>query len=494
MSFLQWPLYAQLLVLAGICGIAYSLVSWKGNDIIRWNPTSRASRQRKAEARGCEPTLRKASPFFGLAILRENIKHLRNHTVLEQGAKGFVELGSNTFQVGLLGNEITCTIEPANVQAILATDFNSFCLGKARAGLSPLLGEGIFVSDGAAWRHSRDLLRPNFSRAQIADTDLFERHVENLLRAMPSDGSTIDLAPLFFGVTFDLASEFLFNESTNILATKTPPPEVTRFVEAWDRSTDALGAGGGRLGMWSLFFTDPQFTRDCKTVHGMSNFKDRCNTQACLEADGFSDFADSLVRKFIAKRSATGPPERYSFLGELLEQTTSPIKLRTELLNVLLAGRETTAALLINLFFTLSRRPDIQARLRAEIATLSVSDTRSLEQIKNLRYVRAFINESLRLYPLVPANQRQAQADTTFPVGGGKDSKSPCFIAKGDLVSWSLYVMHRRKDIFGEDAEEFKPERWIDEEGRKGIRPGWAYLPFNGGPRICIGRKLFLSY
>ena len=177
-----------------------------------------------------------------------------------------------------------------------------------------------------------------------------------------------------------------------------------------------------------------------------------------------------------------------------MEQTTDPIKLRQELLNVLIAGRETTAALLVNLFFTLSRRPDIQSRLRSEIASLSRQDTHSLEKIKNLRYVRAFVNESLRLYPIIPANEREASADTVLPLGGGKDGKGPLFIAKGDLVSWHLYSMHRRKDIYGEDAEEFNPDRWIDLEGKKGIRPGWAYLPFNGGPRICIGRELLFLF
>ena len=105
----------------------------------------------------------------------------------------------------------------------------------------------------------------------------------------------------------------------------------------------------------------------------------------------------------------------------------------------------------------------------------------------------------LRLYPVVPGNSRTAIVDTVLPVGGGEDGKSPMFIPKGQIVQWSLFTMHRRKDLYGEDAEEFKPERW------EKLRPGWVrslplrnnaqdtdglqeYLPFNGGPRICIGR------
>ena len=90
---------------------------------------------------------------------------------------------------------------------------------------------------------------------------------------------------------------------------------------------------------------------------------------------------------------------------------------------------------------------------------------------------------ALRIHPVVPGNARMALKDTVVPLGGGPDGKSPLLIPKGWSLAWSVFSMHRRKDLFGEDAEEFKPERW------ETLRPGWEYLPFNGGPRICIGRK-----
>ena len=97
----------------------------------------------------------------------------------------------------------------------------------------------------------------------------------------------------------------------------------------------------------------------------------------------------------------------------------------------------------------------------------------------------------LRLYPSVPLNGRAATKTTVLPTGGGPDGKAPVFVKKGTAVGYAVYIMHRRKELYGNDAESFRPERWdpnIDNEvNLKGI--GWGYLPFNGGPRVCIGRK-----
>ncbi len=203
---------------------------------------------------------------------------------------------------------------------------------------------------------------------------------------------------------------------------------------------------------------------------------------------------DSIVDKAMLNQTRyetereNGQRNRYVFLHELCSQTTDRIKMRAELLNILLAGRDTTASLLSNVWFELSRRPAIWSRLRREVDALN-GELPTFEMLKEMKYLRAILNESLRLYPIVPENGRQAVQDTILPVGGGVDGQSPILVKKGQMVHWSLWTMHRRKDIYGEDAEEFKPERWLDEDGRKGLRVGWEYLPFNGGPRICIGRE-----
>lgn len=94
---------------------------------------------------------------------------------------------------------------------------------------------------------------------------------------------------------------------------------------------------------------------------------------------------------------------------------------------------------------------------------------------------------ALRLFPPIATNSRMANKDTWIPVGGGPDGNSPMFVAKHNVVTYSTFVMHRRTEFFGPDADEFVPERW------ENLRPGWEFLPFNGGPRICPGQKFALT-
>lgn len=91
--------------------------------------------------------------------------------------------------------------------------------------------------------------------------------------------------------------------------------------------------------------------------------------------------------------------------------------------------------------------------------------------------------QALRLHPVIPSNAREAAKDTVLPVGGGPDGASPLFVRRGTIVLYHVYSMHRDPSVYGNDVEEFRPERW------NGLRPGWAFLPFSGGPRVCIGRE-----
>ena len=141
------------------------------------------------------------------------------------------------------------------------------------------------------------------------------------------------------------------------------------------------------------------------------------------------------------------------------------------------------------IFHLLVRHPEIYRKLRlvvlAEFGSYENAFEMTSPKLQGCQYLQKCLNETLRLYPPIPVNYRCATRDTTLPRGGGPDGTTKIFVRKNQQVDYSVYVLHRRKDIWGEDAEEFNPERW----SRRRLN-GLEYLPFNRGPRTCLGREL----
>ena len=443
-----------------------------------WQLTVGASRRRMIREHGCQPPFKLPDwdPFFGLGNAFTMVRWARERTLLASNYQRLSSLGVRTFRTNSLGTAFLMTTEPENLKQIQAVQFRNFALPQRRkAAFLPMLGRGIFNTDGAAWQHSRDMLRPNFVRSQVGDLATYERHVRHLVGALPRDGATVDLQELFLRLTMDSATELLFGESTETLRPEVSVPGANEFAGAFARAQDGA-LNRMRFGFLYAALPDKRYQRDIATVHA---FLDRLIDIA---------FARRARRK--AAAASDDDAGRYIFADELISRNPDRTWLRGELLNILLAGRDSTASLLSNVWFELSKRPDIFAALKAEIDNLlpggRAAAPPTYERLKSAKYLRAVLNESLRLYPVVPGNAREALVDTTLPLGGGPDGTAPLFVAKGMAVGWSLYTMHRQRDLFGADAEEFRPERWL---GEKGLRPGWEYLPFNGGPRICLGRE-----
>jgi cytochrome P450 len=127
------------------------------------------------------------------------------------------------------------------VKTVLATKFTDYSLGRSRKEIfTPIFGHGIFNQDGKGWERSRALVRPNFTRQQVADLDMFEAHVSHLIESIPRDGSAVDLQDLFFGLTMDSATEFLFGRSTNTLAPGLETKSANEFVKAFVYLTECM--------------------------------------------------------------------------------------------------------------------------------------------------------------------------------------------------------------------------------------------------------------
>ena len=173
--------------------------------------------------------------------------------------------------------------------------------------------------------------------------------------------------------------------------------------------------------------------------------------------------------------------------------------------------RRLCRALLTDHSFLLVRHPNVLEKLRAEINATSARSTHiTRNELCGMKYLQNVLKESevvprprswnvsndlshpaLRLYPPVVVNSRTALTTTVLPLGGGVDGKSKILIPKGVPVTYSLYAMHRRRDLFGSNAKEFVPERWDGDMpiDRNPMYAKWGYLPFGGAPRTCLGSK-----
>ncbi|KAL3496953.1 n-alkane-inducible cytochrome P450 [Aspergillus germanicus] len=433
-------------------------------------------RRQFALRHGCQPVARASNkePLLGLDTIPGTIRALRQHKILERTSELFRVHGT-TFTVKELQRSAIVTIEPENIKTILSIKFKDYGISHRLEAFRPLLGEGIFDTDGDHWAASRALIRPSFTRDQVADLTCLEELIQDIFALLPRDGKTVvDLQELFFWYTIDSATDFLFGESIGTL--KKTDSELG-FAEAFHYAQKAVIVRG-MLGPLNYFYRDPK-ADECNRM--CREFAHRFVDEAFNAAETKKEGHDSQEQQSESKRKRI-------FSHELAWRTSDRRRVLDEVMNVLLAGRDTTASLLSNLFFMLAKSPDIWAKLRREVTSLE-GRAPTYEQLRSLKYVQSCINESLRLHPVVPRNERQAIRDTVLPLGGGPDGLSPVFVPNGTLVSYSLYALHRRTDIYGADASEFRPERWMDGT----LRPKWGYLPFNGGPRICIGQQYALT-
>lgn len=149
---------------------------------------------------GCKKLRRspQKDPFLGLDLFVHLAKAARCRQHLQAFTEWFERVGS-TFGVNLMGDDMIFTNEPNNIQALLVTHFSDFEIGERRRAISAqMLGVGIFNADGKTWEHGRALIRPHFTRKQVADLRIFEKHVNLLMKAIPEDGSPVDIQELVF--------------------------------------------------------------------------------------------------------------------------------------------------------------------------------------------------------------------------------------------------------------------------------------------------------
>jgi cytochrome P450 len=339
---------------------------------------------------------------------------------------------------------------PDLIEAILVAKHRSFRKSAGLRRSSILFGKGLLTAEGDFWRKQRRLIQPAFHRERIAASaqtmvDIADRH----LQAWQS-GSTFDLHADMMRLTMDVAVQTLFGTQV-------------REVETVAR---ALETGQELFSRW---------------MHYLVMLPDWIPTPRAAGIDRAVRDLNRVVYGIIEERRASGD-DRGDLLSMLLQledaddgQKMSERQLRDEILTLFLAGHETTALNLTWTFVLLAQNPRAAERLHDELDAALAGRLPAVEDLPNLTYTDQVIRESMRLCPPAWVVGREALEDVEI------DGRR---VPAGASVIMPQYVVHRDPRFFP-NPEQFHPERWTPEFTR--CLPKYAYFPFGGGPRFCIG-------
>ena len=311
--------------------------------------------------------------FLGLDVLWDLLRASHSQRYLETIQHAYQAYG-NTFSRHILLSSLICTIEPANIKAVLSTRFKDYGITSVRKNaFRPFLGESILIADGAEWTHARAMLRPSFSKENHSDLEMFETHVKTLLKIIRREGPVVNLEDLFLGLTADITTHSMYGESVDSLNSGVLSGLMEAFQEA--------GYGCERRARWgTLAMFLPQW-KSRESIRALQQYMER-HVEKALQH-----------RQPQGSASTEKTEERYVLLREMVHWTHDQSRLRDELLSILVAGRDTTASFLCSLFFTIAKRPDVWQQLRAEVEHLH-GERPTFEQLKQMQYFRYCLNES----------------------------------------------------------------------------------------------------
>lgn len=320
-------------------------------------------------------------------------------------------------------------------------------------------GEGLFTSDGDFWKKQRRLMQPAFHRQRILK--LGENIVADVVDRVDTwapyaeRGEPLDVAAEMVALSMNVATKSLF--STGLRG----DDEVRTIARNLDTVIN-----------YCLYRTMVPFAPPPK----VPTRRNRSFGAAMAELDG-------IIYRILHERRAQegGTHDLLSMLLEARDEETGegmPDKqMRDEIATLLLGGYETTSNQLSWAWYELSRNPEIEARLHEELDRVLGDRLPTVADVAQLEYTNRILEETLRLYPVPWLERRAAAADT---IGG-------YHVKAGSLIYISPYLTHRHPDFWAE-PERFDPDRFTPE--RSADRPRFAYFPFGGGPRLCIGNRL----
>jgi cytochrome P450 len=348
--------------------------------------------------------------------------------------------------------------DPAGVKQVLLDNVENYPRTEFEILIfSALFGDGLFTAPPAKWRMHRRVMAPAFgAKAVTSYAPVMVDAAEEFSRQWQDRaGGELDIAEEMKALTLTVICRTMFSSDADELKALAGP---------------ALDFAMAQLAFGFL---------DILPVIGPMRIRQRSNAiHRCFHG------MDETIYRLIAARESNREHAPNDLLSRLIDATDgdarfTPQEVRDEVITIFMAGHETTAVTLTWLWYLLSLHPEVEARLHAELDQVLGGRSPNVDDLERLPYLRMVLEEAMRLYPPAPGlSVRRAIKDDVI-LG------EP--IAAGTQVGLAPWVMHRHKKLWA-DPLRFDPERFAPEQSER--RPRFAYMPFGGGPRVCIGAML----
>ena len=387
----------------------------------------------------------------------KSINPFKNIFLLMKNARAFIhqkheELG-HVWEDKILGRRIISTRDPELIKYV-AINRGNYIRSKKAEVIKLALGEGLVTSEGELWKHQRKLIQPAFHMQSLVKLfDIMKAEVSTFLDELEAyRGQVIDLHQIFMDITGRVVFKAMFSDA--------PAQDISSFYE---------------------IMTSGQRYIDKQLRNPLAKYWLAINGQT-KKFDRDKKYLDDLLLATAAKRRASG--EKKDDLLQMLMDSTyedsnefmSERQLLDELFTIFAAGHETSSNSLTWIMYLLNQYPETVEKMNAEIKSIAGDKLPDFKQLKEMNYLQQIIDEGMRIHPAVWLISRQAIADDEFQ--GLK-------INSGDIINLCIYSLHHNPDIYDE-PEKFNPSRFTHKEKKK-LEKDFAFFPFGGGPRRCIG-------
>ncbi|KAI6674833.1 hypothetical protein NL676_002739 [Syzygium grande] len=357
-----------------------------------------------------------------------------------------------------LGHRQVITGNPANVQYILKTHFANYEKGGVlKTTFRDILSDGIFNVDGESWKFQRQVSSHEFNTRSlrkfvetVVDAELNERLLPLLAFAAKSR-AVIDMQDVLQRFAFDNICKIAFGYDAEYLSPSLPQPRAN-FAEAFE---DAVKISIERFlelfsVIWRIkrFFNVGSEKRLRVAISKVHEFAKKIVREKKRELSEKSSAAEDLLSRFLS----SGHSDE-DFVVDIV-------------ISFILAGRDTTSAALTWYFWLLHKNPEVEAKVRGEIMQTSNAHSTGYDDVKEMVYTHASLCESMRIYPPVPLDTKEAVRDDILEDG--------TVVKKGTRVTYHPYAMGRLEELWGKDWPEFKPERWL--KAAEGGGEKWVFV------------------